>query len=111
MTPRVLLHTPSYLNNDIESRFLEEEHLPHCVPSSVSSGLANLPLKYVYTDGIPDKSRPTNPTLPLTDRVLDGKKYYELIMAYFTTNNMTPNAVHQLGYERLDMLYPKVRSL
>ena len=83
--------------------------MPHCVPSSVSSGLAGLPLKYVYTNGIANKSRPTDPALPLTDRVLDGKKSYEMIMSYFTTNDMTPDEVHQLGWEMLNKLYPKVR--
>jgi hypothetical protein len=74
----------------------------------VSSGLASLPLKYVYTDGIANHSWPTNSTLPLTDKVLDGKKAYELIMPYFTTNNMTPIEVNKLGHEMLNKLYPKV---
>ncbi|KAK3717884.1 hypothetical protein QZH41_014888, partial [Actinostola sp. cb2023] len=89
-------------------RYLKEEHMPHCVPSSVSSGLAGLPLKYVYTNGIANKSRPTDPALPLTDRVLDGKKSYEMIMSYFTTNDMTPDEVNKLGWEMLNKLYPKV---
>ena len=31
--------------------YLKGEHLKHCVPSTVSSGLSKLPLKNVYTDG------------------------------------------------------------
>lgn len=94
----------------LHSRYLQQDHLRHCVPSSVSSGLANLPLKYVYTDGVANHSRPTDPTLPLTDQVLNGKKSYGMIMPYFTTNNMTPIEVNKLGYEMLDKLYPKVNN-
>ena len=74
----------------------------------MSSGLAGLPVKYVYTDGVANTSWPTDPTLPLTDKVLDGKKAYAMIMPYFTTNDMTPDQVNKLGYEMLDKLYPKV---
>ncbi|KAK3737262.1 hypothetical protein QZH41_019871 [Actinostola sp. cb2023] len=88
-------------------RYLEEEHLRHCVPSAVSSGLGSLPVKYVYTDGTPNTSWPTDPTLPMTDKVLDGKKAYELILSYFTTNTDPPSKVHKLGYDMLAVLYPQ----
>ena len=91
----------------IISRYVEFEHIRHCVPSNVSSGLANLPLKYVWVDGIENKSWPTNPYLP-TGEPLNGKQAYSQIMSYFTTNAMTPKEVHELGIKQLDFLYPMV---
>ena len=91
-------------------RYLEHEHIHHCVPSNVSSGLAGLPLKYVWYDGQANTSLPTNRTLP-TGEPLDGKKAYSQIMSYFTTNQMTPLEVHELGKKQLDILYPKVSQL
>ncbi|XP_068693503.1 uncharacterized protein [Montipora foliosa] len=88
-------------------RYLEHEHSHHCVPSNVSSGLAGLPLKYIWNDGAVNMSLPTNPTLP-TGEPLDGKKAYSQIMSYFTTNQMTPLQVHELGKTQLRILYPKV---
>ncbi|XP_048584057.1 uncharacterized protein LOC5511190 [Nematostella vectensis] len=97
-----------YIGKPIVSllRYLEHEHLRHCVPSSVASGLGRLPVKYVYTDGVANLSHPTDPTLPITGGKLDGKKAYEMIMTYFTTNDMTPNEVHNLGLQMLEKLYP-----
>lgn len=79
----------------------------YCVPSNVSSGLGRLPLKYVWFDGEELKDRPTDPTLADGHR-LDGHDAYSLIMSYFTTNNMKPNEVHNLGKRQLAKLYPKV---
>ena len=91
----------------IISRYVEFEHIRHCVPSNVSSGLANLPLKYVWVDCKENKSWPTNPYLP-TGEPLNGKQAYSQIMSYFTTNAMTPKEVHELGIKQLDFLYPMV---
>ena len=78
----------------------------HCVPSSVSSGLAKLPLDYVYENGTRTNER-TSKKLPLGEP-LDGKKAYESIMPYFTTITKTPDEVHQLGKDMLNKLYPEV---
>lgn len=78
----------------------------HCVPSSVSSGLANLPLDYVYVNGSPTAQR-TSKKLPLGEP-LDGRKAYESIMPFFTTISKTPDEVHQLGKDMLNKLYPEV---
>lgn len=91
-------------------RFLEEEYIRYCVPSNLSSGLGRLPLKYVWYDGKENKSFPTEPVLPSGDK-LDGRYAYSLIMSYFTTNDMTPMKVHDLGKKQLDMLYPKVLEI
>lgn len=39
---------------------------------------------------------------------LNGSYSYSLIMPYFTTNNMTPADVHELGKKQLSKLYPMV---
>ena len=86
--------------------FLETENMRHCVPSSVSSGLAKLPLDYVYENGTRTNER-TSKKLPLGEP-LDGRKAYESIMPYFTTITKTPDEVHQLGKDMLNKLYPEV---
>jgi len=91
-------------------RYLETEHIRYCVPSNVSSGLASLPLKYVWLDGKENKSWPTNRTLP-TGEPLNGSQAYFAIMSYFTTNKMTPLEVRRLGEEQLNILYPKVLAI
>ena len=88
-------------------RYLETEHIRHCVPSNVSSGLATLPLKYVWLDGKENKSWPTNRKLP-TGEPLNGPQAYSKILSYFTTNTMTPMEVHRLGQQQLAVLYPMV---
>ena len=91
-------------------RYIEKEHFRHCVPSNVSSGLASLPLKYVWIDGKENKSWPTEPNLP-TGEPLNGSLAYSKIMSYFTTNKITPMEVHELGKKQLDILYPMVSCL
>ncbi|XP_048577613.1 uncharacterized protein LOC5510429 isoform X2 [Nematostella vectensis] len=95
-----------YLGTPIDMlyRFLKSDYKSHCVPSSVSSGLSKLPLPYVYTNGKPDTSKPTSRVLP-TGEPLNGSRSYEIIMPYFTTNDMTPDEVYQVGLDALDKLY------
>ena len=75
----------------------------------MSSGLATLPLDHVWVYGKENNSWPTIKTLP-TGEMLDGKMAYSEIMAYFTTNEMTPDYVNKLGKEQLDKLYPQVST-
>jgi hypothetical protein len=79
----------------------------HCVPSNVSSGLASLPLTHVYVDGVADLSQPTHPYLP-TGELLNGSSSFEKLLPYFTTNDITPKKIQELGYAKLDKLYEKV---
>ena len=88
-------------------RYLRRDHIQHCVPSNVSSGLATLPLSFVYVNNTPIKSRPTNKSLP-TGELLNGKKPYQQIVSYFTTNTMSPDDIHDLGFKMLKELYPQV---
>lgn len=87
--------------------YLRRDHIQHCVPSNVSSGLATLPLSFVYANNTAIKSRPTNKSLP-TGELLNGTKSYKQIVSYFTTNTMTPDDIHELGYKMLKELYPQV---
>ena len=75
----------------------------------MSSGLATLPLDHVWVDGKENKSWPTYKKLP-TGETLDGKMAYAEILPYFTTNQMTPDDVHRLGFKQLYELYPLVRA-
>ena len=90
------------------SRYLETENLEHCVPSSISSGLAGLPLSHVYVNGS-QTAETTSKQLP-TGETLNGTKAYESILPYFTTITKTPDEVHELGKEMLKKLYPEVKS-
>ena len=69
-------------------RYLAEDHMKHCVPSSVSSGLFNRPVRYVYYNGVPNMSEPTSRRLP-TGELINGKAGYERTMRFFTTTNDT----------------------
>ena len=78
----------------------------HCAPSSLVSGLGSLPVDYVYVDGVQTNERTTK-KLP-TGEPLSGKEGYTKILSYFTTNEMTPEEIHELGYQQLNILYPEV---
>lgn len=86
-------------------KYLELEHSQYCVPSNISSGLATLPLSYIYKNGT-NTGIKTTKTLP-TGEALSGKEAYKMILPYFTTNQMTPDEVYELGETMLDQLYPR----
>lgn len=69
-----------------------------------------MPLDHVWVEGKENKSWPTNKKLP-TGEMLDGKRAYSMILPYYTTNDMSPDEVYQLGYEQLKKLYPQVSIL
>ena len=82
-------------------RYLAGEHMKHCVPSNVSSGLFNRPVRYVYNDGVPNMSEPAGRKLP-TGELIDGKVGYERTMRFFTTTNDTAGKLHHIFY---DLIY------
>ncbi|XP_031556875.1 uncharacterized protein LOC116293574 [Actinia tenebrosa] len=90
--------------------YMEFQHVRHCPPDKVSSGLSELPLDYVYVDGVPDVSQVTNKTLPTGERV-DGKKTYKTILSFFTTSDITPEQVYEEGVKQLDIFMPQVLSI
>ena len=69
-------------------QYLATDHMKHCVPSNVSSGLFNRPVHYVYYDGIANVSEPASRRLP-SGEMIDGKAGYERTMRFFTTTNHT----------------------
>ena len=69
--------------------YLENDHMTHCVPSNVSSGLGTRPVDYVYFNGS-RTSKTTNQTLDGTEKIMKGRKAYKDILSYFTTTSYTP---------------------
>ena len=94
----------------IAIRYLEEDHIQYCVPSSVSSGLSSLPVSYVYVNGSAHISQTTTKVLPFGEP-LNGSTAYMELLSFFTTTNSTPDEVYNLGYDMLRKLYPEVTSL
>ncbi|KAK3717889.1 hypothetical protein QZH41_014886 [Actinostola sp. cb2023] len=86
-------------------QYLEFNHSMYCVPSNVSSGLANLPLDYVYYNQS-KTGETTTKELPFGEK-LNGKEAYKMILPYFTTTDMTPDQIHDLGWSMLNRLYPQ----
>lgn len=86
-------------------QYIEFNHSLYCVPSNVSSGLATLPLPYIYMNGT-NTGEETTGVLPNGEK-LSGKNAYKMILPYFTTNDMTPDQVHELGQTMLSRLYPE----
>lgn len=88
-------------------RYVEKEHLQYCAPSGLSSGLASLPLDFIYINGT-KTNRTTTKTLP-TGEKLDGKATYLKLMQYFTTTEKTPDEIYELGWSIINRYYPEVR--
>ncbi|XP_015750670.1 PREDICTED: uncharacterized protein LOC107330606 [Acropora digitifera] len=96
------------LNNLIS--YLENEHMSHCVPSNVSSGLFSRPLRYVYIDGKPDTAQPTTRTLG-TGEEITGAQSYSRILSFFTTTDITPDEVYSKGLEMVNHTYQQILEL
>jgi len=88
--------------------YLEYEHSRHCLPETVASGLANLPVDYVYTDGVPDLGNRTTKVLPGTEKALRGTDTYRIILSYFTTFDISPEDINQEGNKQLSIYMPQV---
>lgn len=89
-------------------QWLENEHSRHCLPDDVASGLAKLPVDFVYTDGIPDKKNRTTKVLPGTRKRLNGMETYSQILSFFTTINITAEELYKEGKAQLDNFMPLV---
>ena len=88
--------------------YLEHDHMRHCIPSHVSSGLVTLPLDYVYKDGKPTKERTTK-VLPTGER-LDGRQSYKNIVSYFTTVNISVEEIFNKGKKQNTLFYKEVNA-
>jgi Uncharacterized protein conserved in bacteria len=89
--------------------YLANEYTRHCPPDHVVSGLANLPVRFQYLDGVPDFNKPTTMTVPVTNTSVDGKILYSKILKRYTTLNVTADEVYEEGVKQLKLFYPKVR--
>ena len=89
--------------------YLDIDHKSHCLPNDLASGLANLPVDYVYTNGIPDKNKPTVKALQ-TGEPLNGTESYKLILSYFTTTDISPEEIFAEGKKQLKFFYDQVRA-
>ena len=84
--------------------FLKNDYRSYCVPSNISSGLASLPLKFIYINEIQTQTQTTQ-KLPFGEK-LNGSRSYEKILYYFTTSeDLTPDKIHELGKQKLKTLY------
>ena len=77
--------------------YLENDHMTHCVPDNVSSGLGTRPVDYVYFNGTRTSKR-TNQTLDGAEKIMKGKEAYKEILSYFTTTSYTPGKCWSLNY-------------
>ena len=91
-------------------RYLEFDYMFHCVPETISSGFANIPVSHVYTDGHVDTSRPTTQRLPTGEPLNGSVVFGGYILPFFTSNELTPEEVEELGYSYLKEVYAKVIS-
>ena len=82
----------------------------HCLPRDLSSGLAGLPVDFIYIDGVASII-PTTKVLPITGQKLNGKENYKNILPYFTTSDIMPDEIYKIGQEILAALYPQVRII
>ena len=89
------------------ARYMEFDHLRHCVPDDEFSGLHSLPLTHKYVDGVMVKSDPALRTLP-TGELLNGSQSYLRLLSFFTPNNETPEHLRSEGIRRLSHLLLKV---
>lgn len=68
--------------------YLENDHMTHCVPGNVSSGLGTKPVDFVYVNGT-KTSVMTNQTLDGKEKIMKGKDAYAGLLSYFTTTKYT----------------------
>ena len=86
--------------------YMENNHIHHCVPSNVSSGLQSLPLDFIYYNGKRTNERTTK-KLPTGER-LNGRKSYKRILSYFTTTDISGRELMKKGKEQQSLFYEQV---
>ena len=98
----LITHVGKPISNFIN--FLEANYSRYCVPTHVASGLANLPVEYIWLD---QKVTSTKTTMVLpTGEKLSGKKTYEMILPYYTTTSeYTAKNIQDIGEKQLKYLY------
>ena len=89
--------------------YLKNKYSQYCVPSNISSGLASLPLPYIYKNGV-NTGIETTRRLP-NNQTLNGTQAYETILPYFTTTDMNADQIYDLGKTMLDKLYVQAKEI
>ena len=79
--------------------YLENDHMTHCVPGNVSSGLGTRPIDFVYFNGT-RTSKAANQTLDGAEKIMKGKDAYREILSYFTTTSYTPGKYSCLDLDK-----------
>ena len=87
-------------------RYIEDEHMQHCVPDNVATGLISLPLKYIYVNGSQTNTA-TSQKLP-SGETINGLNSYLKLLQHFTTNSQTADQIYKLGEEMVSELYTQV---
>lgn len=93
---------------------MQFQHYNHCRPDTGGpGGLSGLPIDTIYVNGKEKTGSKTTKTLPIKDASgtyppINGSKSYEMILGYFTTKDISADAVHQLGWTMVQKLYPQV---
>ena len=88
-------------------RYLETEHLKYCYEEA--DGMAKLPLKSVYINGYPDRTRATSGKLPNGD-VINATESYTKLLSFFTSGVISPEELRQMGNKKLNDLLKQVRE-
>ncbi|XP_066927673.1 uncharacterized protein [Clytia hemisphaerica] len=90
-------------------KYMKDEHIQHCPPSSISSGLGSLPLKYVYKNGQIDGD--ATQKLPGTKTPINVTAGYKRLLAYYTSGNYTGDNAFEVGTKLADSYYKEVEEL
>ena len=100
-----------FLHFNLILSYLETDHLLYCRPDNVGgAGLSALPINVIYYNGV-ITNRTTAPYLPSCNEdkcKLNGSKAYTQVIGYYTTKEIHPTEVNQIGWENLKRLYPQV---
>ncbi|KAK3740549.1 hypothetical protein QZH41_004318 [Actinostola sp. cb2023] len=86
-------------------RYFEFEHMQYCPTDDIVSGYKDLPVSFVYKNGT--ALRPTTKRLP-NGELISGEKSYKKILNYFTSTDISPETINELGFELIEKYYNQV---
>lgn len=69
--------------------------------------MANLPLRFVYVNGVRDHSRPTTERLPNGEAINISNSYIKLL-SFFTSGKISPVELKKMGDQKLKALLDQV---
>lgn len=89
-------------------RYLEKEHIKYCYDGA--TGIAELPLSFVYANGVLDRHRPTTGSFPNGDK-FNASTSYKRLLSFFTSTTISPEELKAMGYKKLEALLSEVKTL